>query len=69
MEQQPVTPVSIPMPPLMQWREFADWIRMEHGVVRGWLDNGYIPTQRIGKHLLVNVALLSKNLLEKDDLV
>lgn len=29
-------------PPVMPWREFADWIRMnnEHDVVWGWIRNG-----------------------------
>lgn len=65
-QQQPVTPVPAPTPVLMQWREFADWIRMEQSVVKGWVENGYLPTTRIGKHRLVNVALLSKQLLEME---
>lgn len=67
MEQQAlIAPVAIPTPPLMPWRAFADWIQMEQSIVRGWVENGYLPTERIGKHRLVNVALLSKQLLEKE---
>ncbi|MCP8686077.1 DNA-binding protein [Marinobacterium sedimentorum] len=68
MEQQPMTPVATPTPPLMAWREFADWIRMEQSIVRGWIEKGLLPTERIGKHRLVNVSLLSKQLLERDSL-
>lgn len=67
MEQQ-LIPVATPIPPLMAWREFADWIRMDQSIVRGWIENGYLPTERIGKHRLVNVVLLSKQLSEKESM-
>ncbi|MDT4826214.1 hypothetical protein FQZ97_595190 [compost metagenome] len=56
-------------PPLMPWRQFAIWIRMEEDQdrVRGWIDKGYLPTVRIGRHRMVNVALVVKNLLEQED--
>lgn len=55
-------------PPFMPWRDFADWIRMsnEHGTVWGWIRNGYIPSYKIGKHVMVNVALLTSELMEKE---
>ncbi|MCO6056591.1 MULTISPECIES: hypothetical protein [Pseudomonas] len=55
-------------PPVMPWREFADWIRMsnEHDVVWGWIRNGYIPSHKVGKYVMVNVALLTQQLLEKE---
>lgn len=56
-------------PPLMPWREFADWIRMgdSHVVVWGWIRNGYIPSQKYGKHMMVNVAQLTAQLMEKGE--
>ena len=56
-------------PPLMPWRKFADSIGMgeEHGVVRGWLDRGYLPAVTIGKRLMVNMVLLRKQLMERED--
>lgn len=56
-------------PPLLPWRVFADWIGMpeEHETVRGWIRQGYIPSQKVGKYVLVNVALLNKRLLEEED--
>lgn len=54
-------------PPLLPWAKFADWIQIEPGIVRGWMDRGYLPTFRIGKHVMVNVELLRKQLLEKED--
>lgn len=55
-------------PPLMPWREFADWIRMEndHDTVRGWIRRGYLPTVKLGKHVMVNLSLLSQRLLDED---
>ncbi len=55
-------------PPVMPWREFADWIRMgnSHDIVWGWIRNGYIPSHKVGKHVMVNVALFTRDLLEKE---
>lgn len=55
-------------PPVMPWRDFADWIRMgnDHSTVWGWIRNGYIPSHKVGKHVMVNVALLTTQLLEKE---
>ena len=55
-------------PPIMPWQAFADWIGMqeEPEVVRAWLDRGYIPRLKIGKRLMVNVALLTRTLLEQE---
>ncbi|OEC50549.1 hypothetical protein [Pseudomonas sp. ENNP23] len=57
-------------PPLMPWRQFADWIRMsdDHDVVWGWIRNGYLPSHKVGKYVMVNVALLVQQMLDKDDL-
>lgn len=57
-------------PPLLPWRTFADWIGMpnDHETVRGWIRQGYLPSQKIGKYLLVNVSLLNKRLLEEEEL-
>jgi len=57
-----------PAPPVMPWREFADWIRMSqsHDIVWGWIRHGYIPSHKVGKHVVVNVALLTSQLLEQE---
>lgn len=67
MDFQELTDSSLKnAPPVLPWAAFADWIHVEPGIVRGWLDRGYLPTHRIGKHLLVNVELFRKQLLEKE---
>jgi len=60
-------PPPPPPPPLMPWREFADWIRMDHDIVRGWIRRGYIPTVKLGKHMMINLTLLSERLRDEDD--
>lgn len=55
-------------PPIMPWALFVDWIGMsEHsGKVEAWIQRGYIPKVKIGKHVMVNVALFIKELHERD---
>lgn len=70
MEREAIDLLELPFgaPPVMPWRQFADWIRMDqdHETVLGWIKRGYLPTIRIGKHRMVNVALLIKQLEEKE---
>lgn len=70
METEGIDQLELPAgaPPVMPWRQFADWIRMEqdHETVLGWIKRGYLPTVRIGKHRLINVALLIRQLEEKE---
>ena len=53
-------------PPFMPWREFADWVREEHAVVRGWVDKGYLPCVKVGRRRLVNLVVLVEQLREAD---
>ncbi|WP_256930670.1 DNA-binding protein [Pseudomonas sp. ABC1] len=55
-------------PPMMPWQAFADWIGMgeEPIVVRTWVERGYLPSLKVGRRLMVNVALLTKELLERE---
>ena len=49
-------------PPLMPWQKFAEWIGMgdEPIVVRTWVERNYLPSQKVGKRTMVNVALLTQ---------
>jgi hypothetical protein len=51
-------------PPLMPWAEFAEWIRTEPGIVRGWVDKGYLPVVTVGRRRMVNVVALVDQLRE-----
>ncbi|EPB5740130.1 DNA-binding protein [Pseudomonas aeruginosa] len=56
-------------PPVLPWRDFANWIGMgeDHETVRGWIRKGYHPAHKIGKHVMVNVALFTHQLMEKEE--
>lgn len=53
-------------PPVMPWREFADWVRMDAEVVDNWVKRGYLPTVKIGRYRMVNVAQLVQSLLNEE---
>ncbi|KAF0802204.1 DNA-binding protein [Alloalcanivorax xenomutans] len=53
-------------PPMMAWSEFAEWIRQEPDVVRGWVDKGYLPTVKVGRRRMINVVLLVEQLRESE---
>lgn len=55
--------------PVMTKERFAELVGVEVGVVRGMLDRGYLPAVKLGRHRLVNVALLQKQCLESGDFV
>lgn len=46
--------------PYMSKQRFADLVGVEFGVVDAWVDRGYLPSRVIGKHRLINVAVLWK---------
>lgn len=55
-------------PPLIPWPKFADWIGMgdEPRVVESWVQRGYLPTQKVGKRIIMsdgNIATLQRILV------
>lgn len=50
--------------PLMHKERFAELVGVSYGVVEGWVDRGYLPSVVVGKHKLVNLALLTQECLE-----
>lgn len=48
--------------PLMHPNDFAESVRRSNGVVGGWMDNGYLPTVKVGKYTMINLVLLTENL-------
>lgn len=49
--------------PVMSKERFAEACGLEVGVIRGMLDRGYLPTVKIGRHRMVNVAALQAQCL------
>ena len=49
--------------PVMSKERFAEACGLEVGVIRGMLDRGYLPTVKIGRHRMVNLAALQAGCL------
>jgi hypothetical protein len=50
--------------PFMTPDKFADAIGLSKGVVGGWIDQGYLPTTKIGRYRMINMVVLVSNLKE-----
>lgn len=48
--------------PLVHPRKFSNDVGISVGVIGGWIDNGYLPTVKVGKYQLINLVLLTENL-------
>lgn len=55
--------------PMMTIQEFSKRVGVSAYVVEGWVRRGYIPTIKIGKRCLVNVAAIEKKLIAKDNIL
>ncbi|ONF42340.1 hypothetical protein BTO32_16240 [Marinobacter lutaoensis] len=53
--------------PVMTQERFAQLTGLTEGQVRGMIDKGHLPSMKIGKPRLVNVAALSQEALNKED--
>jgi hypothetical protein len=62
MDQQQIIVNMDSSIPLMHPDLFAEKIGRSAGVVGGWIDSGYLPTVKIGRYQLINLALLTENL-------
>lgn len=45
---------------LMHPNQFATFVGLSVGVVGSWIDNGYLPTVKIGKYRLINLLKLKE---------
>ena len=59
-------PVFSALVPIMTKDRFSDLSGVSPEVLRGWLDRGYLPSMRIGKHRLINMVALVKQASEAD---
>ncbi|MEF3074892.1 hypothetical protein V2P20_07630 [Methylobacter sp. Wu1] len=62
MEQQQIIVNIESGVPLMHPDKFAEQIGRTPGVIGGWIDAGYLPTVKVGRYQLINLALLTENL-------
>lgn len=52
--------------PVVTKRLFSEMSGLSVETIRGMIERGYLPTVKIGKHRLVNVALITKEALESE---
>lgn len=55
-----------PITPLISKRLFADLVGVTERTVEGWMTKGYVPTVKIGRHPLVNIALIYQQCLDQE---
>ncbi|MDP3332639.1 MAG: hypothetical protein Q8S55_11755 [Methylococcaceae bacterium] len=53
--------IDLPQVPVMHPDKFADLIGLSAGVVGGWIDLGYVPTLKIGKYRMINLAAMTNS--------
>lgn len=60
-----MTPIPIAIAlPLISQEQFSELVGLSQDVVRGWIDKGLIPTVKIGRRRLINVAKLTQEMME-----
>ena len=52
--------------PVMDRVRFAELAGLTHDTVRGMIEKGLLPTIRIGKRRLINIAQLTKECVEQE---
>lgn len=58
-----ITTKEIKYSPMVTNAEFASLVGVSQGVVDGWVKRDYVPTVKMGKYRLINIALLNHHLL------
>ena len=53
--------------PVMTQERFAELTGLTEGQVRGMIEKGHLPSLKIGKPRLVNMALLSKDAMDQEN--
>lgn len=63
IEQKSSVPSSAP---LMTKARFSEISGLTEETLRGMIERGHLPTLKVGKHRMINVALLTKECLDQD---
>lgn len=50
--------------PVMTQERFADLVGIDLGVLQNWVNRGYLPTIKIGRHRLINLVVLARECSE-----
>lgn len=57
---------SVNAGPVVTKKLFSQLTGLTEETIRGMIDRGHLPTVKIGKHRMVNVALITKEALEAE---
>ncbi|MBD3896590.1 DNA-binding protein [Halomonas sp. ML-15] len=60
----PQVPANVP---LMTLERFSELSGLDEGVIYGHIRRGYLPSIKMGKYRLINVALLQAQCLSNED--
>lgn len=52
--------------PIVTKARFSEMSGLTEETLRGMIERGHLPTLKVGKHRMINVALLTKECLEQD---
>ena len=52
--------------PIVTKARFSEMSGLTEETLRGMIERGHLPTMKIGKHRMINVALLTKECLEQE---
>lgn len=63
VEQKSAMP---PAAPIMTKARFSEISGLSEETLRGMIERGHLPTLKVGKHRMINVALLTKECLDQD---
>lgn len=55
-----------PSAPIMTKARFSEISGLTEETLRGMIERGHLPTLKVGKHRMINVALLTKECLDQD---
>ncbi|MEQ3693608.1 MAG: helix-turn-helix domain-containing protein [Thalassolituus sp.] len=66
IQQSPTSSASVNAGPLVTKKLFSQLTGLTEETIRGMIDRGHLPTVKVGKHRMVNVALITKEALEAE---
>lgn len=52
--------------PLMTKNKFSELSGLSEEIIRGMVDRGHLPSMKIGKHRMINIAVLQRECLEQE---
>ena len=64
--QQNVQTSAVNPGPLVTKKLFSQLSGLTEETIRGMIERGHLPTVKVGKHRMVNVALITKEALESE---